>query len=166
MVLILLKTTKPLVLEQRISRVDAIGEEEMLPIAAEIISGLRAAKQAGLIHRDMKPGNILFDSMGHVKIVDFGLALVTHGGTAKAEEIWATPYYVPPEALDGEEEDFRSDMYALGATLYHALSGQPPLSDDSKSTRAVRKAKEFSSCRHDDWQVVCEIFGLVRCAEQ
>jgi len=129
-------------LEQRISRVDAIGEEEMLPIAAEIISGLRAAKQAGLIHRDMKPGNILFDSMGHVKIVDFGLALVTHGGTAKAEEIWATPYYVPPEALDGEEEDFRSDMYALGATLYHALSGQPPLSDDSKSTRAVRKAKE------------------------
>lgn len=129
-------------LEQRISRVDAIGEGEMLPIAAEIISGLRAAKQAGLIHRDMKPGNILFDSMGHVKIVDFGLALVTQGGTAKAEEIWATPYYVPPEALDGEEEDFRSDMYALGATLYHALSGQPPLSDDSKSTRAVRKAKE------------------------
>lgn len=129
-------------LEQRISREDAIGEEEVLPIAAEIISGLRAAKQAGLIHRDMKPGNILFDSMGHVKIVDFGLALVTHGGTAKAEEIWATPYYVPPEALDGEEEDFRSDIYALGATLYHALSGQPPLSDDTKSTRAVRKAKE------------------------
>lgn len=129
-------------LEQRISREGAIGEDEMLPIAAEIISGLRAAKSAGLIHRDMKPGNILFDSMGHVKIVDFGLALVTHGGTAKAEEIWATPYYVPPEALDGQEEDFRSDMYALGATLYHCLSGQPPISGESKSTRAVRKAKE------------------------
>ena len=129
-------------LEERISREDAIGEDVMLPVAAEIISGLRAAKQAGLIHRDMKPGNILFDSMDHVKIVDFGLALVTQGGKAKAKEIWATPYYVPPEALDGEEEDFRSDMYALGATLYHALSGRPPFSDETKSTRAVRKAKE------------------------
>ena len=129
-------------LEQKISKEGAIGEEEMLPIALEIISGLRAAKSAGLIHRDMKPGNILFDDAGHAKIVDFGLALVTMGGKVKAEEIWATPYYVPPEALDGEEEDFRSDMYALGATLYHAFSGKPPLPSEAKSTREVRKAKE------------------------
>jgi len=129
-------------LEQRIANDGAIKEDELLPIASEIIAGLRAAKDAGLIHRDVKPGNILFDAAGHVKIVDFGLALVTQGGTAKAEEIWATPYYVPPEALDGLEEDFRSDIYALGATLYHALSGKPSISDESKSTRAVRKAKE------------------------
>jgi len=130
-------------LERKISKGGAIGEDEMLPIALEIISGLRAAKSAGVIHRDMKPGNILFDDAGHVKIVDFGLALVTMGGgTVKAEEIWATPYYVPPEALDGEEEDFRSDIYALGATLYHALSGRAPLPPEAKSTREVRKAKE------------------------
>lgn len=129
-------------LERKISAHGAIGEEEMLPIAKEIISGLRAANSAGLIHRDMKPGNILFDKAGHAKIVDFGLALVTMGGKAKAEEIWATPYYVPPEALDGEEEDFRSDIYALGSTLYHAFSGQAPLPDEAKSTREVRKAKE------------------------
>lgn len=129
-------------LEQRISKGGAIGEDEMLPIAMEIISGLRAAHSAGVIHRDMKPGNILFDEAGHVKIVDFGLALVTMGGSAKADEIWATPYYVPPEALDGEKEDFRSDIYALGATLYHALSGKAPLPTEAKSTREVRKAKE------------------------
>lgn len=129
-------------LEQRIDREKAIGEDVMLPIAAEIISGLRAAKQAGLIHRDVKPGNILFDAQGHVKIVDFGLALVTQGGKATAAEIWATPYYVAPEALEGAEEDFRSDIYALGATLFHALSGQPPFSDQIKSTLAVAKAKE------------------------
>ena len=129
-------------LEQKISREDAIKEDEILPMTEEIISGLRAAKRAGLIHRDIKPGNILFDAMGHVKIVDFGLALVTQGGKAKAEEIWATPYYVPPEALDGREEDFRSDIYALGATLYHALSGQPSIGNDVQSTQEVRKAKE------------------------
>ncbi|MBT8036195.1 MAG: serine/threonine protein kinase [Verrucomicrobiae bacterium] len=129
-------------LEQRISRENAIGEDVMLPLAAEIIAGLQAAKHAGLIHRDVKPGNILFDAQGHVKIVDFGLALVTQGGKARATEIWATPYYVPPEALVGGEEDFRSDIYALGATLYHALSGYPPFPDTIKSTRAVAKAKE------------------------
>ena len=129
-------------LEQMISRQGAISEDKILPITAEIISGLQAAKEAGLIHRDMKPGNILFDANGHVKIVDFGLALVTQGGMAKADEVWATPYYVPPEALDGEQEDFRSDMYALGATLYHALSGQPSIPDESKLSQAVRKAKE------------------------
>jgi hypothetical protein len=95
-----------------------------------------------VIHRDVKPGNVLFDDAGHVKIVDFGLALLTMGGSVTAEEIWATPYYVPPEALDGKEEDFRSDIYALGATLYHALSGKPPLPPEAKTTREVRKAKE------------------------
>lgn len=129
-------------LEQKISHGGALREDEVLPIAMEIISGLRAANSAGLIHRDMKPGNVLFDDAGNVKIVDFGLALVTMGGSAKADEIWATPYYVPPEALDGREEDFRSDIYALGATLYHALSGKAPLPESAKSTREVRKAKE------------------------
>ena len=107
----------------------------------------------------MKPGNILFDAAGKVKIVDFGLGLVTQGGSAKAEEIWATPYYVPPEALDGLEEDFRSDMYALGATLYHALSGQPSIPDDSKSVSAVREAKQrivpLAEIAHDLHPEVC-----------
>ena len=129
-------------LEQRMAREGAISEEQILPLCQEIISGLQAAKDAGLIHRDIKPGNILFDANDHVKIVDFGLALVTQGGVAKAEEIWATPYYVPPEALMGEQEDFRSDMYALGATLYHALSGKPSIPEHTKSSRKVLQGKE------------------------
>ena len=129
-------------LEQRMAREGAISEAEILPLCEEIIAGLQAAQDAGLIHRDIKPGNILFDTNDHVKIVDFGLALVTQGGVAKAEEIWATPYYVPPEALTGEHEDFRSDMYALGATLYHALSGRPSIPEQSKSSRDVLHGKE------------------------
>ena len=129
-------------LEQRMAREGAISEAEILPLCEEIIAGLQAAQDAGLIHRDIKPGNILFDANDHVKIVDFGLALVTQGGVAKAEEIWATPYYVPPEALTGEHEDFRSDMYALGATLYHALSGRPSIPEQSKLSREVLQGKE------------------------
>jgi hypothetical protein len=66
---------------------------------------------------------------------------LTEEGTAKAEEIWATPYYVSPEAVEHKEEDFRSDMYSLGATLYHALAGEPPVDTEEMSTRVLRLAK-------------------------
>ena len=59
----------------------------------------------------------------------------------KADEIWATPYYVPPEALEGRKEDFRSDMYALGATLYHALAGKPPIQTKEMKTTILREEK-------------------------
>jgi len=129
-------------LEELMSHEGAVSEEKMLPVAMQVNEGLDAAYQAGLIHRDIKPGNILFDADGHVKIVDFGLALVTQGGAAKADEIWATPYYVSPETLDNLEEDFRSDMYALGATLYHALSGKPPFETETRSTNELKEIKK------------------------
>ena len=112
----------------------------MLPLAIEVAQGLKAAKAAGLIHRDVKPGNILLDAEGHAKLVDFGLALVTQGGKAQAKELWATPYYVPPETVEGDEEDFRSDIYAFGATLYHALAGKPSCGEESMSTDLLREA--------------------------
>eukprot|EP00903_Cladosiphon_okamuranus_P003830 g3828.t1 len=118
-----------------------VSELEMLPLAIQIAEGLKGAQAAGLIHRDIKPGNILLDTDGNAKIVDFGLALVTKGGKATATEIWATPYYVPPEAIEGREEDFRSDIYAFGATLYHALAGKPPCDEESMATDKLREAK-------------------------
>jgi tRNA A-37 threonylcarbamoyl transferase component Bud32/predicted RNA-binding Zn-ribbon protein involved in translation (DUF1610 family) len=119
-----------------------IPEAEMLPIAIEVAQGLKAAHAAGLIHRDVKPGNILLNAEGHAKLVDFGLALVTHGGKAQATEMWATPYYVPPETVEGTPEDFRSDIYAFGATLYHALAGKPSCGEESMATEVLREAKK------------------------
>lgn len=129
-------------LEQRIHDLGKIPEAEMLPLAIEVARGLKAAEAAGLIHRDVKPGNILLDAEGHAKLVDFGLALVTQGGKARATELWATPYYVPPETVEGEEEDFRSDIYAFGATLYHTLSGKPSCGEQTMSTDLLREAKK------------------------
>jgi eukaryotic-like serine/threonine-protein kinase len=128
--------------EQHISERRRIPEVEALPLAIQVAEGLKGAQAAGLIHRDVKPGNILLDSEGNAKLVDFGLALVTQGGKAKAEEIWATPYYVPPETVEGGVEDFRADIYAFGATFYHALTGKPPCNEESMATALLREAKK------------------------
>ena len=127
--------------EHHIRERGSIPEAELLPLAIQIADGLKAAQSAGLIHRDVKPGNILLDASGNAKIVDFGLALVTKGGKATASEIWATPYYVPPETIEGQPEDFRSDIYAFGATLYHALAGKPPCDEETMDTNKLREAK-------------------------
>lgn len=128
--------------EQKIREKGQIPETEVLPFAIQVAEGLKGAQAAGLIHRDVKPGNILLDAGGNVKIVDFGLALVTKQGKATATEIWATPYYVPPETIEGGAEDFRSDIYAFGATLYHALAGKPPCDEESMATDVLREAKK------------------------
>ncbi len=127
--------------EHHIRERGSIPEGEVLPLAIQVAEGLKAAQAAGLIHRDVKPGNILLDTAGNAKIVDFGLALVTKGGKAQAAEIWATPYYVPPETIEGLPEDFRSDIYAFGASFYHALAGKPPCDEESMNTDRLREAK-------------------------
>ncbi|MEO0017598.1 MAG: hypothetical protein RLZZ522_881 [Verrucomicrobiota bacterium] len=128
--------------EHQINERGTIPEREVLPLAIQVAEGLKSALGAGLIHRDIKPGNILLDGEGQAKIVDFGLALlIGKGGTAQATEFWATPYYVPPETIEGHPEDFRSDMYAFGATLYHALAGKPPCNEESMATHLLREAK-------------------------
>ena len=149
-------------LEHQIRERGKIPEAEMLGLAIEIAQGLRAAHAAGLLHRDIKPGNILLDSEGHAKLVDFGLALVTQGGKATAEEIWATPYYVPPETIEGSEEDLRSDIYAFGATLYHALSGKPSCTESTMATEALREAKRHViPLTHADTSITPETAALV-----
>ncbi|MGJ8723346.1 MAG: serine/threonine-protein kinase [Roseibacillus sp.] len=128
-------------LEKLLETGKGLPEREVLEIALQVTAGLKEAKASGLIHRDIKPGNILVDSEGGAKIVDFGLSLVTQSGSARAEEIFATPYYAPPEALEAGVEDFRSDIYALGASLYHALAGKPPIETKSTNTKTLLEAK-------------------------
>lgn len=113
-------------LEHLLSGGGRIPEAEALRIIHEIAQGLAAAFQHGMIHRDVKPGNILLDSDGRAKLADFGLASMQGAEEDPLAEVWATPFYVPPEKLWGRPEDFRSDIYSLGATLYHMIAGRPP----------------------------------------
>lgn len=118
-----------------------VGEVQVLQIGIQIAQGLRAAHQAGLIHRDVKPGNILFDENHHAKIVDFGLALFMSQVDEAESMIWGTPYYIAPEKLEGGAEDFRSDIYSLGGTLFHALTGRPPFEGASPTLVAIKHLK-------------------------
>ena len=128
--------------DDRITGPQRMTEHEVLDIGIGVANGLNFALQrGGLIHRDIKPGNILFAPDGSTKVVDFGLA-ITPDTADSSGEIWGTPYYVSPERLEGKTEDFRSDMYSLGISLYHALAGRPPF---DASTAELVAAKHLNS---------------------
>jgi serine/threonine protein kinase len=118
-----------------------IAEAHVLEVGTQIAMGLGAALDIGLIHRDIKPGNILFADAHTAKLVDFGLAIVMDEEATERGEIWGTPYYIAPEKLDNQPEDFRSDMYSLGGTLFHALAGRPPYEAESASMVALKQLK-------------------------
>lgn len=128
-------------LEKRIADKGRLTEKEALHVGRAVAEGLRAAYREGLIHRDVKPANILFTEDETPKIVDFGLALFHSKDKDESGEIWATPFYVAPEKVRDDMEDFRSDMFSLGATLYHTLVGKPPHKADTNSIHELKIIK-------------------------
>lgn len=124
-----------------------LTEAQVLEIGLQIAAALRSAWQRGLMHQDIKPANILFNEEGTAKIVDFGLAQFAESSkqakkTSVLDGIWGTPEYIAPEKLEGKREDFRSDIYCLGATLFHALTGRPPFEGADPNETAQRRVKE------------------------
>jgi eukaryotic-like serine/threonine-protein kinase len=113
-------------LDSRIEKQGRVSELHVLDIGAKISSALDLALKHDLLHRDIKPGNILFDADNEPKLVDFGLARSVEAEPESASVTEGTPYYVAPEKIKREKETFLSDMYSLGATLYHALTGHVP----------------------------------------
>src|SRR5688572_12184599 len=113
-------------LDGRIEKQQRVAELHVLDIGIKIASALDLALKHNLLHRDIKPGNILFDADNEPKLVDFGLARSVEAEPESASVTEGTPYYVAPEKIKREKETFLSDMYSLGATLYHALTGHVP----------------------------------------
>jgi len=122
--------------------------DDALSIIRSAALGLREAERHGITHRDIKPSNLMIDSHGMVKLLDFGLAAgaldeVTRGPVAQTS-FAGTPLYMAPEQARGEPVDLRADIYALGATLFHLVSGKPPFEAEtleallSKHSTAMR----------------------------
>jgi CheY-like chemotaxis protein/predicted Ser/Thr protein kinase len=105
---------------------------EVATVAAQIASALDTAHAAGLIHRDVKPANILLDA-GHAWLTDFGLTkrLISSADITAATDIVGTPDYLAPEQIDGRKIDGRIDQYALACVVHHCLAGAPPFERDS-----------------------------------
>jgi len=112
-------------LDSRIETERRVPELDVLDVGIKICSALTTALQHKLLHRDIKPGNILYNIDGEPKLIDFGLVRAAEDDSWE-EHIWGTVYYVAPEKLERKGEDFHSDMYSLGGTLYHALTGHVP----------------------------------------
>ena len=126
-------------LENRMENQAKVSERDVLEIGIGVASALQFAhEETGLIHRDIKPGNILFGRGNIPKLADFGLAAGARSAQGQQDEIWGTPYYVSPERLLREPEDIRSDIYSLGATLYHAIAGRPPFEAETAEEVAKR----------------------------
>ena len=125
-----------------------LPEHQVIDVGIQIARGLRAARRKGLIHRDVKPANILFVDEQAAKIGDFGLAAFATQQSQHTERdrvIWGTPPYVAPERLCNQPEDVRTDIYSLGATLFHAVAGKPPIDSKTTSATELRELKQHPS---------------------
>lgn len=109
----------------------------VIKICQQVAQALQCASDQGYVHGDVKPENILLDANGNAKLVDFGLAAMQKD----TSEIWGTPYYISPEKVKKELVDFRADMYSLGGTLYHALTGVAPFEGED-SIAVIKKRFE------------------------
>lgn len=132
-------------LSERLRR-GSLPEREVLRVGIQLAEGLAAAHERGVLHRDLKPANVRLTSSGDAKILDFGLAKLLpppgadpagSSGSTVSEEVVGTLPYMPPEVLNGENSDLRSDVYSLGIMLYEMACGRRPFHASSRAALLI-----------------------------
>lgn len=116
---------------------------EVFDVGIQIARALDYAHSHKVVHRDVKPANIIYDrDSGHLKVMDFGIACLTDNSKTRTGTVLGSPFYMSPEQVAGNRVDGRSDLYSLGVTLYQLLSGQLPFAGDSLATLMYRIAHD------------------------
>jgi serine/threonine protein kinase/Tfp pilus assembly protein PilF len=130
-------------LKKLIKKMGQLSAGQAIPIAIQICEGLGEAHRLGVVHRDLKPQNVMVDEDGNARIMDFGIARsaetkgITGGGV-----LIGTPEYMSPEQVEGKDVDHRSDIYSLGVILYEMVTGQVPFEGDTPFTIGVKHKSE------------------------
>jgi len=136
------KTLKE-VLEEHCARGERLSHDRIRDVLLDVAAALKYAHNRGMVHRDVKPGNILFDEHDRAVLSDFGIARMVEGANLTQEGATVgTPTYISPEQAAGLPVDARSDLYALGVILYEMVAGEPPFSADTNLSLILKHLNE------------------------
>lgn len=131
-------------LKKLIRKIGQLSAGQAIPIAKQICEGLGEAQRLGVVHRDLKPQNVMVDEDGNARIMDFGIARSLESkGITGAGVMLGTPEYMSPEQVEGKETDQRSDIYSLGVILYEMVTGRVPFEGDTPFTIGVKHKSEM-----------------------
>lgn len=122
----------------------ALDPERVATVGADVCNALAYAHRAGVVHRDVKPANIMFSESGHLKVVDFGIAKAALGAVdlTTTGTILGTLRYVAPEVVEGKDPDFRADLYSLAVVLFQCATGRPPFPGESELASAMARLEK------------------------
>lgn len=150
-------------LRQRLEREERLSVDQALDIVQQMAQGIGYAHQRGLVHRDIKPGNILITEKGHVKVADFGIAkALASAGLTEPGVVWGTTAYLSPEQVRGEQATTESDVYAMGIVLYEILSGLPPFQGEDRVAIALKHLHDDPPPFDDDFKIPHGVAYLVQ----
>ena len=140
-------------LRQYLGRYGAVEPVMAVNVIRQVAMALQKAGEMNVIHRDIKPENIMLSTKGEVKVADFGLARIndepTKQGLTQVGITMGTPLYMSPEQVEGKRVDPRSDIYSLGVTAYHMLSGEPPFDGSNALAIALQHIKNHAQPLQD-----------------